>query len=492
MTMEKQNTHYINGTWFLGEGQAMDSTNPANGELVWRGRSATQEQVNAAVDAAKKAQEMWYSIGVEARIQFIETFTQLLSKRVDAWTYAIAEETGKTLWETETEVKAMLSKMDLSIQAYYERTGEYAESLSVGDVVIRHKPHGVMAVYGPFNFPGHLPNGHIIPALIAGNTIVLKPSELTPRVGQMMAELWNEAALPAGVLNLVQGEKETGQYLAQNPNVNGVLFTGSSKVGHQLHANFAGQPDKMLALEMGGNNPLIVSRVKNTQAAVHDIIQSAFLTAGQRCTCARRLFLPNGQAGDVILAALKAAVCKIQVQPFNAPEQPFIGSLISEQAALDILTAQNKLLAAGGQIIVPVVHLKKGTGLTQPGLIDMSQSSYSEDKEYFGPLLQVYRYETFEEAIVMANQTKYGLSAGLLSDSRDDYEQFVAQIRAGIVNWNKQMTGALGQAPFGGVGASGNHRASAYYAADYCAYPVASIEQNEVSLPKQLAYGLSL
>ena len=259
-----------------------------------------------------------------------------------------------------------------------------------------------------------------------------------------------------------------------------------------LHQQYAAQPHKILALEMGGNNPLVVKGVQDHQAAVHDIIQSAYMTSGQRCTCARRLYIERGQQGDALLERLTRAIKKIQVGSFDAQPQPFMGSLVSEKAALDILAAQEKLVSLGGQPLVPVTSLKAGTGLVSPGLIEMSQATTYLDEEYFGPLLQIYRYNDFDEAIRLANQTAYGLSAGLLADDRADYDYFRMRIRAGIVNWNKQMTGALGQAPFGGVGASGNHRASAYYAADYCAYPVASIEQDKIQLPEKMVSGLDL
>lgn len=485
-------THFIKGQWQAGKGHDVASSNPANGEIIWRGQTATADQVNAAVDAAREAQFDWFMLGFDARLKIVEAYRSQLEANKAELAETIAQETGKPQWETATEAAAMIGKIGLSATAYNKRTGTEANDTPAGRAVLRHKPHGVVAVFGPYNFPGHLPNGHIVPALLAGNTVVFKPSELTPKVAELMVSLWEKAGLPAGVINLVQGEVDTGKALASHPQLDGLFFTGSSRTGHLLHQQYAGHPGKILALEMGGNNPLIIKGVADIKAAVHDILQSAYISSGQRCTCARRLYVEQGEQGDVLVAKLVEAVKQIKVGPWNAQPQPFMGSMISEGAAKGMVAAQANLQNLGGVSLVELTHLQAGTGLVSPGLIDVTAVSELPDEEYFGPLLQLVRYSDFDQAIKLANQTRYGLSAGILADSRDDYEYFLARIRAGIVNWNKQITGASGAAPFGGVGASGNHRASAFYAADYCAYPVASVEADAVSLPASLSPGLSL
>ncbi|MGI2855452.1 succinylglutamate-semialdehyde dehydrogenase [Shewanella algae] len=485
-------TQFIKGQWLAGEGQAMSSSNPANGETLWQGNAATPAQVEAAVAAAREAQFDWFMLGFDGRLQVIEAYRDQLEAHKAEIADTIAQETGKPLWETATEAGAMIGKIGLSVAAYHKRTGETENELPAGRAVLRHKPHGVVAVFGPYNFPGHLPNGHIVPALLAGNTVVFKPSELTPKVAELMLKLWEKAGLPAGVINLVQGEVETGKALASHPQLDGLFFTGSSRTGHLLHQQYAGHPGKILALEMGGNNPLIVKGISDIKAAVHEIIQSAYISSGQRCTCARRLYIEKGEQGDALIAALVAAVKAIAVGPWNAEPQPFMGSMISEAAAKGMVAAQRNLQNLGGVSLVELTHIESGTGLVSPGLIDVTEVIELPDEEYFGPLLQLVRYSSFDQAISLANDTRYGLSAGLLADSREDYDYFLARIRAGIVNWNKQITGASGAAPFGGVGASGNHRASAFYAADYCAYPVASMEADGLSLPPSLSPGLSL
>jgi len=485
-------THYIAGTWQAGQGEALQSLNPVSQQVIWQGQGADAGQVEAAVQAARQAFAGWARQPLEARISVLEAFAASLKAHADELARCIGEETGKPLWEATTEVTSMVNKVAISVQSYRERTGEKSGPLADATAVLRHKPHGVVAVFGPYNFPGHLPNGHIVPALLAGNSVVFKPSELTPKVAELTLRCWIEAGLPAGVLNLVQGARETGVALAANPGIDGLFFTGSSRTGNLLHQQFSGRPDKILALEMGGNNPLVVDQVQDLDAAVYTIIQSAFISAGQRCTCARRLLVPQGEWGDTLLARLVAVSRNISVGAFDQQPAPFMGSVISLGAARALLDAQAQLLSSGAQSLLPMTQPQADAALLTPGIIDVTSVAERPDEEFFGPLLQVIRYSDFDAAIREANNTQYGLAAGLLSDSEARYQQFWLESRAGIVNWNKQLTGAASSAPFGGVGASGNHRASAYYAADYCAYPVASLEASSLVLPATLTPGVTL
>ncbi|WP_269520540.1 succinylglutamate-semialdehyde dehydrogenase [Alteromonas sp. BMJM2] len=486
-------THYINGEWIAGEGHDLASIDPAKNKVIWEGKSATASQIDTAIKSARAALVEWSLKTVEQRLDIIKAYGRKLEEAKEHLAKVMAKETGKPEWETATEVGAMMGKIGISEKAFFERTGDVENPMPVGKAFIRHKPHGVVAVFGPYNFPGHLPNGHIVPALIAGNTVVFKPSDLTPMVAQEMVKLWDAAGLPKGVLNLVQGEVETGKALAAHNDIDGLFFTGSSRTGRVLHEQFAGHPGKILALEMGGNNPLIVRDVSDIDAATHDIVQSAFITSGQRCTCARRLFLPANAQGDAILERLIAMTKNIKVGDYDAQEQPFMGAMISSKAAASMVAAQSELEALGGKVLVRLEQPDSQKGFATPGIIDVTDMLDAlPDEEHFGPLLKVIRYTDFDDAIAEANNTSFGLSAGLLGDSEEDYRYFFARIRAGIVNWNRPITGATSAAPFGGIGDSGNHRASAFYAADYCAYPVASVELDKVTLPGKLSPGLSL
>lgn len=484
-------TQWIAGEWVTGKGEVMQSVSPYNNEVVWEGVSATPEQVEEAIRAARQAFVGWKNLPFSEREKYVLAFADKVKENSERIAEVIAKETGKPIWETRTEAAAMAGKIAISIRAYHDRTGETTREAAGNQIVLRHRPLGVMAVFGPYNFPGHLPNGHIVPALLAGNTVVFKPSEQTPWTGELAMKLWEEAGLPKGVLNLVQGDKETGIALSQSRGIDGLLFTGSANTGHLLHRQFAGQPGKMLALEMGGNNPMVISeQYGDLDATVYTIIQSAFISAGQRCTCARRLFVPEGKKGDALISRLVAAASHIRVdQPFAQPA-PFMGPQISVAAAQAIIKAQNHLVSLGGHSLL---EARQGeAAFVSPGIIDVTAVKPLPDEEYFGPLLQVIRYLALEQAVEMANDTQFGLSAGLVSTDDGEWQYFVDHIRAGIVNRNRQLTGASGDAPFGGPGASGNLRPSAYYAADYCAYPMASMEGNTTQLPETLSPGIEL
>ncbi|ADO48805.1 succinylglutamate-semialdehyde dehydrogenase [[Enterobacter] lignolyticus] len=481
---------WINGDWVTGRGQARNKQNPVTHEAVWHGNDADLEQVVQAVGAARAAFPGWAKQPFDARQAVAERYAALLEANKEQLTEIIARETGKPRWESATEVTAMINKVAISVKAYHSRTGEQSTPMPDGAASLRHRPHGVLAVFGPYNFPGHLPNGHIIPALLAGNTVVFKPSEMTPSTGEAMARLWQQAGLPPGVLNLLQGGRETGEALGGQADIDGVLFTGSSATGFSLHRQLAGQPQKMLALEMGGNNALIVDEPDDIDAAVHTTIQSAFITAGQRCTCSRRLLVKRGAKGDAFLARLVEVSRRIVPDRWDAQEQPFMGGLISAQAAQHVHSAWRQHVANGGVTLLEPRLLEAGTSLLSPGIIELTGVSKVADEEVFGPLLCVWRYDTFAEAIAQANATRYGLSCGLISPDREKFDQLLLEARAGIVNWNKPLTGAASTAPFGGVGASGNHRPGAWYAADYCAWPMASLESASLALPGTLNPGL--
>lgn len=487
----ESNNLFISGAWRPGRGAPLNTVDPATGERRAHGAMADDNQVAAAVASARAAFGAWRARPFAEREAAARRFAALVGEHAEELARVISEETGKPLWETRGEVRSMQAKVDISVTAYRERTGSSKVPQGDGWRRVEHRPHGVMAVFGPFNFPGHLPNGHIVPALLAGDTVVFKPSEYTPETARRTVALWQQSGLTHGEINLIQGAADTGQALARSAGIDGLLFTGSARAGLALHRALAEQPQKILALEMGGNNPLVVDRVANLRAAVWVILQSAFLSAGQRCTCARRLLVPEGAWGDALIERVREATASLRVgAPFATPE-PFMGPVISAAARERVLQSQQALLDAGARPLLPARALAPGTGMMTPGLIDVTGVA-APDEEIFGPLLQVLRTADFDAALTAANATRYGLSAGLLSDDPARYQAFHAAIRAGIVNWNRPLTGASSAAPFGGVGASGNHWPGAYYAADYCAYPVASLESAQPALPAELPPGMAL
>ena len=451
------------------------SIDPATNETVWEGPAASPAEVQAAADRARAAFPDWADRPRQDRIEAVKRYQAVLKYRAPHMAEAISRETGKALWETTAELGAMAGKVDISIRAYDERTGERTADTAFGRAVLRHRPHGVAAVLGPFNFPGHLPNGHIVPALLAGDTVVFKPSEETPLIGQLMAEAFAEADLPEGVVNVVQGGRDTGAALLDS-GIDALMFTGSGAAGAHFRRKFADDPHVILALELGGNNPLVVWDAADAEAVAGIVVMSAFVTTGQRCSCARRLIVPDGPQGDAIIEAVIALTHRLTIGRWNSDPEPFMGSLISARAAEGVLGQAADRCNAGARVLKTFGRLDTENGaFVLPGIIDTT-GVQAPDEEIFGPILSVTRVASFDAAVAEANNTRYGLSAGLVSDDPANWDRFIRRIRAGVVNFNRPTTGAAGDMPFGGLGASGNHRPSAYYAADYCAYPVASFE----------------
>jgi succinylglutamic semialdehyde dehydrogenase len=450
--------------------------------------------VTSVVAQARLALEGWADAPAARRAGIAFAYAEQLRANKAELGLIISEETGKPRWESATEVDAMIGKVALSVRALEERR-RATETTSAGvTAATRYKPYGVVAVLGPFNFPGHLPNGHIVPALLAGNTVVFKPSEHTPRTGRRMADLWRAAGLPGGVLNVVEGGADVGEALVTFPDVDGVFFTGSFEVGRAINRAVADHPGKIVALEMGGNNPLVVHRVGDLRAAAYAIVQSAYISAGQRCSCARRLIVVEDERTPALIAAMLDLIGRIRVGLHTDSPEPFMGPVITPRAAQKLLNAQDELIARGAEPLARMTSLRGIPQLLSPGLLDVTRvhDTPLDDQEHFGPLLQLVRVPHFEAALRRANRTRFGLAAGLLSDDRALWDEFYRKVRAGVVNWNRALTGASSALPFGGVGDSGNNRPSAFFAADYCSYPVASLEIERVAMPATLTPGIDL
>ena len=449
------------------------SIEPATGAVYWRGPTS---DVDAEVARAREAWVGWASRPLAVRCELLRRFANVVRARTDALADCIARETGKPLWEARTEVDSVIAKVEISIGAYNERTAQRRSDGALGArTALRHKPHGVLAVLGPYNFPMHLANGHIVPALIAGNAVVFKPSEKTPASGAALVDCFHASGMPEDVVRLVTGAVDEGRALAAHPDIDGLLFTGSARTGIALNKQFAETPDKILALEMGGNNPIIVWDAPDLYSAAVLVAQSAFMSAGQRCTAARRLIVRDG-AHEPLMAELKKLVARLIVGDPHATPAPFMGPVIDNEAADSLEEGFLALLLKGGR---PILHLERPIAerpFLSPAVIDVTDVRERPDTELFGPLLQVIRVPDFDAALIEANRTRYGLSASLIGGSPELYDKFWANSRAGIVNWNNPTSGASSSQPFGGIGLSGNHRPSAYYAADYCAYPVVSSE----------------
>lgn len=451
--------------------------------------SSVAKDASVYFSRAQEGFDAWSKVPLAKRAEILLKFSKALEHKKDEMAEIISEEIGKPLWDSKNEVKSAIDKIQISIDSFRLRCPENIRALPQGRLITRHRPHGCALVLGPFNFPLHLPNGHIIPALLAGNSVVFKPSEQAPKTAKFYAEIAHRAGIPEKALIIAPADLKMAEALLNEP-FRLVLFTGSVEVGKKLLAHYSSKPEVILALEMGGNNPLIIGEISDFHAASYQTILSAYLTSGQRCTAARRLIVPKGKKGDAFIKELEQMISKIKVGHWQEKPEPFMGPVVSQAAADKIKRFWDGLIAKGGVPICPLIQFKEDPKLLSPSLIDVTAISVLPDEECFGPVLQLIRVEDFHEAIRTANKTRFGLAASLFSDSPEEYETFFEGIQAGVVNWNVQTTGASSYAPFGGVGLSGNGHPSAFYAADYAAYPVASIETPTLKIPASVPPGL--
>lgn len=452
------------------------SYEPATGEELWRDKVSDVDDI---VKRARRAWPAWAAQSLANRMELVRRFANEVRKEAEKLASTIARETGKPMWEANAEVENVIAKVEFSIRAFAERTAQRKlDNAMSGKMAVRHKPHGVMAVLGPSNMPAHLPNAHIIPALIAGNAVVFKPSEKAPATGELLMRCFNHAGVSAAVVQMVVGGPETGQALVAHEGVDGVLFTGSANTGIAINRKLATRPDKIAALEMGGNNPMVVWDTPKVNDAATLIVQSAFTSAGQRCTAARRLIVKASMYDDVVGEVKQIADRIIVGGPYDEPA-PFMGPVIDNFAADGLTESFVYLLSHGGKAIKHLVRQDEDLPFLSPSIIDTTGIKDRPDVELFGPILQVIKVDDFDEAIAEANNTRFGLAASLIGGTPQEYNRFWANIRAGIVNWNRPTIGPSHAAPVGGIGLSGNHRPYGYYSADYCAYPVTSGEMDQ-------------
>ncbi len=431
--------------------------------------------VDEAVAAARAAFPGWSRAGLDARKARMHALRHSLSVHAGELALLIAREIGKPLWEAESEVQAAIAKIDVTL-------GEGLALVQTREMAgpsqqYAYRPHGVTAVLGPFNFPLHLVHGHVVPALVTGNTVVVKPSELAPSVSQLYAQCCHEAGLPPGVFNLVQGGAEAGARLAAHPDVDAVLFTGSYAVGQAIKRVTLEQPHKLLALELGGRNPALVLADADLDKAVHDVMWGAFVTAGQRCS-GTAVALVEKPLYDAFVHKLLEKVDRLRAGDPLA-SGVFMGPLISEQARARYLTALAHAEHHGATTLrhaASLTDVPRGAYVT-PSVHEVRAPSGSayELEELFGPDLALERVDDLDHAIARAEASPYGLSASVFTASEAQFERAFAELRYGCVNWNAPTCGASSRLPFGGTRKSGNHRPAALFSTLYATYPVASV-----------------
>jgi succinylglutamic semialdehyde dehydrogenase len=465
---------------------SFSSISPIDGEVLWQGEATPASEIGRVMDRAAEQARPWRETTVADRIELVRRYGQQLERNRDQLTALISREVGKLPWDAAAEVGASVGKIELSIQAFEQRRAEHLVEGGAAGRRIRYRPLGVSLVLGPFNFPLHLPGGQIIPALLAGNTVVFKPSDQATAIGQWMTQAWHEAGLPEGVLQMITGGVDTAVAAIDSPHVTGVFLTGSYGAGCAIHRQLAGRPGVLLALELGGNNPIVVTGEVPKETVAAMVSFSSFISSGQRCTCARRAIIVDSEATQSQIDALIKVTSQLRVgMPADDPT-PHVGPLISAAAAENLNRTYDELLRIGCEPLIPFQIDPRSNNLVRPAMVDAS--SIAADKlqqigqmEWFGPLLVIQRVDSFETAVASAANTPYGLAASLLGGTSEMFDRFVADIGAGVVNWNGPTTGAAGALPFGGLGDSGNHRPAGFFAIDFCSDPVASLEHAEPS-----------
>ena len=452
------------------------------------GRFAVWEAgaLDEAVDRARAAFPAWRDAGFEARAAVLRRFAALANERANDLARLIAREVGKALWDARSEAGLLAPKVEATLGPGMELIRPLEGG--PGARATNH-PRGVLAVLGPFNFPAHLPNGHIVPALATGNCVVFKPSDLAPAVGEWLWRTFRDAGLPPGCFELVQGRGETGRALALHPGVNGVLFTGSHAVGRALEEATLEQPGKLLALELGGKNGMIVWDDADLPLALAEAALSIASTTGQRCSSLSRIFVARSRAEEFSdrLAKLLGGLV------IGPPLEPgvFMGPLVSRAAFDRVMRWRAQSAAAGGERIFRG-ETNRLAPFIAPGLVRferLEQSHPYQREEMFGPEAALYAIDDLDQAIAAVNDSDYGLAASVMTRDRGVYEHCIGRIEVGVLNWNRGTIGASGRLPFGGGKKSGNDRPAAITATLYCTTPQSHLEYTGALEPKSLPPG---
>ena len=434
--------------------------------------------VDAAVRAARAAFPAWSAHSMDDRAALLQAWSATCARHAERIAVAIMRETGKVIAEARQEAALLSDKVAVTLEERVRARVTGYEFPANATRVNRctYRPFGVMAVIGPFNFPAHLPNGHWVPALLAGNTVVFKPSEKAPGVGALMAELMAESGMPADVFNLVQGRGDAAAALVEHADVDGVLFTGSWPVGRRIMERNLDRPGRMVALEMGGSNPAIVMDDADLKQAVIECVRCAFITTGQRCTCTRRVVVHRAVAERFIAAFVECART-LTVGAGDAEPAPFMGPLVSREAREAALAFQAECAARGERVLLES-RAPTGDGwFVTPGVVQAKRFERATDREVFGPVVRIAVAEDLQDAIVQANATDFGLAASIFTQSEANVAAAMAGLRAGCINVNCGTAGASGKLPFGGLGRSGNLRPAGAAMIDACAYPVATMAE---------------
>lgn len=477
---------YVDGVFRRLSGDGIVTRDPAfPSRVVWTGTPVVSH-AEEAIAAARRALPSWRALSFDERRAYLERWREACVRHAGRLAAAISREVGKVKWEAELEAKIVAEKVSITLEErVLARVAGFEVAAGAGKTgICAFRPHGVITVLGPYNFPAHLPNGHIVPALLVGNTVVFKPSEKGASVGQLLAEIAHEVGFPAGVFNVVQGGGAIASRLATHPEVDGVLFTGSFPVGRRILEANLDTPGRLIALEMGGSNPAYISANADLRRAAIECVRAAYATTGQRCTCTRRILVDERVIDRFVPMFMKLASTLV-VAAADDGVPAFMGPLVTGEARDAVLRAQ-AALAARGRLLLEASPLDREGFFLAPGAVELDRFRVKDEgDEIFGPFVQIARVRDIDDAIQQANATRFGLAASIFTQDECEWRAFREGSRAGCVNWNTGTAGASSKLPFGGTGRSGNHRPAGAFAVDACAYPVATmIDSAELVIPQ--------
>jgi aldehyde dehydrogenase (NAD+) len=459
--------HYIAGQWLDPTGPTFASTNPARlDEVIGVFPQGSKVDADRAAAAARAAYPAWRRTSRILRADLFDNLAQLVKRETDALARLMARECGKVVTECRAEVIEGLHMIQYVFGTGRMPTGDVlASEIAEKDAYMRRKPWGVAAVITPWNFPFAVPLWMLGPSLIEGNTVVFKPSEDTPAIGQRLVELFVEAGFPPGTINLVHGAHEAGEALVRNPTVNCVLFTGSYEVGKRIQELSAPLHDRIVATETGSKSAVIVCEDAKLDLAITCGLISAFKTSGQRCVSAGRI-LVHEKLIDRYAERLTQLVKRLRIgDPLDAAN--FTGPVINEQAVQKVLRYNTLAKEEGAQVLldgVRMTHSEHAKGcFLSPFVyrIEAKPGIRCVREEVFGPHVALIPFRSNEEAVRIYNDTEYGLSLAIITESYRAMRYFRDECEYGMGYVNLPCIGAEVHLPFGGVKKSGNGHPSA-------------------------------
>jgi succinylglutamic semialdehyde dehydrogenase len=483
---------FINGKW-QKHPEPIGKTavkSPANVAQKLPDISFHYDHVELSAEAGKKAFQEWKFVSLENRIKALHRFADEINKRSDLMARLISFEIGKPLKEAKGEVAALINKIKVTCEAGLEYVKTQTIPMPGGRGEIHFRPKGTLLVIGPFNFPVHLSHGHIVPALLTGNTCILKPSEKAPYCAQVYMEAFEAAGFPPGVLQLVHGNPELSTRLLRHPLIDGVIATCSYEVGVKIQSTLAHNTEKIVVLEMGGKNSAIIWEPGQggLDKIADDLITSCFLTTGQRCTALSRTYVKRAHLNELLSKFHEKTKKLIIGNPFDENPEPFMGPLVSQHSMDNFLRFNTLAVNEGAEEIMRPKALEKMARASEKALPEgyyvtpsihlvqkWNAESHYQNQEIFGPDMFFCPIDSLEEGIAATNTNPYGLSFSFFSPKEEEFNYVADRVDVGLAYWNKPTVGASALLPFGGWKRSGNHRPAGIFAIYQCTQAQARI-----------------